>query len=145
MRPYHFFTTKDSMRTIDTYRILFAGLAVLSFFLTEAGRFVYRPYIYSNGIDDFGIADSMGNLGGIMVQIFLMLAVLNPPRKIAHHTFLFLVGGYILYEFMQLILPKGTFDWMDVYGTLVGGVIAYGVYHLVRLLIRKNKVLLVIK
>jgi glycopeptide antibiotics resistance protein len=101
---------------------------------------VYRPYIYSNGIDDFGIADSMGNLGGIIVQIFLMLAVLNPPRKIAHHTFIFVIVGYILYEILQLILPKGVFDWLDVYGTLIGGIIAYGIYQLALLFVKNNTV-----
>ncbi|PLX22246.1 MAG: hypothetical protein C0599_06970 [Salinivirgaceae bacterium] len=145
MKPDRFFTTKESMRTIDTFRILFAGLAVISFFLTEAGRFVYRPYIYSNGINDFGLADSMGNLGGIMVQIFLMLAVLNPPRKIAHHTFLFVIVGYILYEILQLILPKGIFDWKDVLGTIIGGIIAYSIYLLMRVLLRNNKTYFVIK
>jgi glycopeptide antibiotics resistance protein len=145
MKPDRFFTTKESIRTIDTFRIVYACLAVLSFVLTEIGRYVYRPYIYESGIDDFGIADSMGNLGGIIVQIFLMLAVLNPPRKIVHHTFFFVIGGYVLYEFMQLILPKGTFDWIDVYGTLVGGVLAIIFYMLIRFLVRSNKVIYVFK
>jgi hypothetical protein len=145
MSPDRFFTTKESIRTIDTFRIVYACLAILSFALTEIGRFVYRPYIYANGINDFGIADSMGNLGGIIVQIFLMLAVLNPPRKIVHHTFLFVIGGYVLYEFMQLILPKGTFDWLDVYATLFGGIVAGFIYLITRLIFRVDKVLFVFK
>ena len=28
--------------------------------------------------------------------------------------------GYILYEFAQPVLPKGVFDWKDVYGTAIG-------------------------
>ena len=28
--------------------------------------------------------------------------------------------GYIMYEFAQRFLPKGVFDWKDVYGTVPG-------------------------
>ncbi|MCF8365472.1 MAG: hypothetical protein K9H16_06805, partial [Bacteroidales bacterium] len=85
------------------------------------GRYFYRPWVYQNDINDFGIADSMGNLGGVVVQIFFGMAVFNPLVKKGIRLIVFFVLGYIVYEFLQFILPKGTFDWKDVYGTLVGG------------------------
>ena len=56
----NYFTNKASIKTIDSKRIIYLLLAVLFFFLTEIGREIYRPYIYTNNIDDFGIADSLG-------------------------------------------------------------------------------------
>jgi len=136
----HFFTDRESFRTIDLFRLLYAMTAVVAFFLTEAGRFIYRPYIYRNGINDFGIADSMGNLGGIVVQIFFSLAILNSQKRKAFNVVGFLVAGYILYEIVQPYLPKGVFDWKDIYGTVIGGFVSVIFLLLLRLIVRNNRV-----
>ncbi|MCX2719189.1 hypothetical protein [Lentiprolixibacter aurantiacus] len=136
----NFFTDKTAVKTIDRYRIIYLGMAVLSFVITEMGRNIYRPFIYSNNIDDFGIADSIGNSGGIMVQVFFTLAILNSRGRKAFNVVVFLVIGYILYEILQPYLPRGTFDWKDIYGTLIGGVIALLVLFLLKKTI-KNKVI----
>jgi hypothetical protein len=136
----HFFTDRESFRTIDLFRLLYAMTAVVAFFLTEAGRFIYRPYIYRNGINDFGIADSMGNLGGIVVQIFFSLAILNSQKRKAFNVIGFLVAGYILYEIVQPYLPKGVFDWKDIYGTVIGGFVSVIFLLLLRLIVRNNRV-----
>ena len=78
----NFFTNSTSIKTFDFLRITYLIIAVLFFFITEAGRKIYRPYIYSSNIDDYGIADSIGNSGGIIVQIFFSLAILNSPSKL---------------------------------------------------------------
>ena len=114
----------ESMRTIDLRRVAYLITGIAAFFLTEFGRFVYRPYIYQNHVNDFGLADSIGNLGGIIVQIFVMLAFFNSSFRKGFNLIVFLVAGYILYEFLQPYLPKGVFDWLDVYATIVGGLLA---------------------
>jgi hypothetical protein len=48
--------------------VYFVTCAVL-YVLTELGRKVYRPYIYRNGISDYGFADVVGNLLGTAVSI----------------------------------------------------------------------------
>jgi VanZ family protein len=136
----NFFTDKASIKTIDSIRIIYFLIAVLFFFLTEIGRNIYRPYIYANNIDDYGIADSIGNTGGIIVQIFFMLAILNSPRKKVFRVIGFIVIGYILYEILQPYLPRGVFDWKDIYGTLIGGVISLFVWLFVKKFV-KNKVI----
>jgi len=133
-------TDRETLRAIDLFRLLYATTAVVSFFLTEAGRFIYRPYVYRNGINDFGIADSMGNLGGIVVQIFFTLAILNSQRKKAFNVVGFLVAGYILYEIVQPYLPRGVFDWKDIYGTIVGGIVSVVFLLFLRLIVRNNPV-----
>ena len=70
----NFFIDKEKIKVIDTFRIYYFIIFVLSFLFTEFGRFVYRPFIYENKIDDYGLADSICNWGGIIVQIFLNLS-----------------------------------------------------------------------
>ncbi len=134
------FTDRETFRTIDLFRLLYLLTAVVAFVLTEAGRYVYRPYIYRNDINDFGIADSMGNLGGIIVQVFFSLAILNSQKRKAYNVIGFLVAGYILYEVLQPFLPKGVFDWKDIYGTLIGGFVSVLFLLLLRLIARTNRV-----
>ena len=133
------FTDKEAFRTIDRFRIIYLVAAILAFILTELGRFVYRPYIYNNDINDFGIADSMGNLGGIVVQLFLSLALLNSRKIQTIRVFAFIIGGYIIYEILQPFLPKGTFDWKDIYGTLIGGAFSFLIWWMIVSFV-KNKV-----
>lgn len=135
----HLFTDRDTFRTVDLVRLLYVLTAVVALFLTEAGRYIYRPYIYRNDINDFGIADSMGNLGGIVVQVFFSLAILNSQRRKAYNVIGFLTIGYILYEIVQPFLPKGVFDWKDIYGTLIGGFVSVVFLRLLGVIVRTNR------
>lgn len=139
------FTDKEQLKTIDTKRIVYFVVFLLSFLFTEFGRYVYRPFIYHNHINDFGIADSIGNWGGIVVQIFFGLAIINSSFKQGFSVIAVATGGYILYEFAQPYLPKGTFDWLDVYGTLAGGIIALALFFLIHKLTKQNKIIFRIK
>ena len=139
--PNNFFIDKEQLRTIDTRRILYFLTSVFSYLITEVGRFVYRPFIYENHINDFGIADSIGNSGGILVQIFLGLAILNPTFKKGFRLIGLFVFGYIFYEILQPYLPKGTFDWLDIYGTLIGGLIGLLLYLFIHKVIKHNKII----
>jgi len=135
----NYFIDKDRIKTFDKLRIIYFICFILAFALTEAGRYIYRPWIYENNFNDFGIADSMGNLGGIIVQIFFGLSIFNPLAKKGIRLILFFVSGYILYEILQPYLPKGTFDWLDIYGTLVGGVVALIIFLVIQLAFRGVK------
>ena len=136
------FTDGDALRTVDVVRLAFAALALGAFLLTEVGRTVYRPFVYEAGIDDFGLADSVGNLGGIVAQVFTSLAILNSPKSKAFTVIAFLVVGYVAYEVVQPYLPRGVFDWNDIYGTLLGGAVSVLLVVLVRSVVRPNRVLM---
>lgn len=135
------FTDEDSLRTVDVLRLVYVAVAIAALVLTEAGRTLYRPYIYETGVEDFGIADSIGNLGGIVVQVFASLAILNSRASKALRVIGFLVAGYILYEIIQPYLPRGVFDWKDVFGTILGGIIAALLVLVLRRVVRPNRVL----
>ena len=137
----NFFIDKENLRIIDTFRILYFVIFLISFGLTEIGRFIYRPFVYENNINDFGLADSIGNLGGIIVQIFFGLALINSTKKKGLRIISFFVSGYILYEIIQPILPKGVFDWKDIYGTFIGGFIGMLIFLLIHRVIKQNKII----
>jgi uncharacterized membrane protein len=139
--PYKLFTSEEPLRRIDTRRIVYLIIFILSFIVTEFGRHVYRPIIYRNNINDFGLADSIGNMGGIIVQVFFGLALLNSDYKQGFRVIGFLTTGYIIYEIVQPILPKGTFDWKDIIGTLLGGMVSAIVFFLIQKYYKKNRIL----
>ena len=137
----NFFLDKDHIRTIDTFRIIYFVTFLISFGLTEIGRHIYRPFIYENNINDYGIADSMGNLGGIIVQIFFGLTIFNSTRIKGLRLIVFFILGYTLYEIAQPFLPKGVFDWKDIYGTIIGGLIGSILFLLLHAVIKRNKII----
>ncbi len=137
----NFFLDKENIRTIDTFRIIYFVTFLFSFGLTEIGRYIYRPFIYENNINDYGIADSMGNSGGIIVQIFFGLLIFNSTRIKSLRLISFFILGYILYEIAQLFLPKGVFDWKDIYGTFIGGLIGLFLFLLIHKVIKRNKII----
>jgi hypothetical protein len=138
--PYKLFTSLEQIKRIDSRRVIYFFAFAISFLVTEFGRHVYRPIIYRNDIQDFGLADSIGNLGGIVVQVFFGLALLNSDHRQGYRVIGFLVVGYIIYEIMQPILPKGTFDFKDVVGTLVGGLFSALVFFLIHKKHKNNRI-----
>lgn len=137
----NFFLDKEKIRTIDKFRVIYFVTFLIFFGLTEIGRYIYRPFIYENNINDFGLADSMGNLGGIIVQIFFGLALINATKKNGLRIISVFVIGLILYEAVQPILPKGVFDWKDIYGTIIGGLIGMLLFLLIHKVIKRNKII----
>jgi len=88
-------------------RLGFLSVAALAFFVTEFGRFVYRPYVRRNDINDFGLADSIGEYWGIVVQIFVIIAAYNSTKKQSFRI-VSLSSRLRVYEFLQPVLPKGS-------------------------------------
>ena len=80
-------------------------------------------------------------MGGIIAQVFLGLALMNSNLKQGFRVIGFLIIGYIFYEFVQPILPKGTFDWKDVFGTILGGMLAGIVFFMIQKCFKKNRIL----
>ena len=115
-----FFSLDRALRFGPLRKAYLVTFAVL-FVLTELGRKVYRPYIYRNGIDDFGFADVIGNLFGTSVSIFFNLAFCHATRAQGVRIIAFTTLGITIYELLQPILPKGVLDWKDVISTPIAG------------------------
>lgn len=115
---------KERVLRPDLIRLVYLIVAVASFMFTELFRIRLRPIFREYGINDWGFTDSIGNGGGILAQIFLALAILNPNQKQSYQLAALLSCGYVVYEFLQPILPKGTFDWNDIWATGIGCLIS---------------------
>jgi hypothetical protein len=100
------------------YFVTFAAF----FILTEIGREIYRPFVYQNGINDFGLADVIGNLLGTVAIIFFCLGVNHANWMQSIRITVFVTVGVTIYELLQPILPKGTLDWKDVVSTPIAGI-----------------------
>lgn len=110
------------------------------FIVTEIGRQVYRPYIYDNGIFDYWIADTIGNLTGTITIVFFNLAIVNPTQKAGRIALAGVTLGLIVYEFAQYFSPRSVLDWKDMIATLIGGLISLGIYELLSTWYREESI-----
>ena len=122
---------RNRIFTIDAKRIAFFLIFVFMFVFTEIGRKIYRPYIYSNEIFDFWIADTIGNFTGTIAIIFFDFAGINPRYRQGRIFLIIITLGLIVYELLQYFSPKSIFDWRDIIATLIAGLISWGIYELV--------------
>ena len=93
---------------------LFAGIGwILSF--------TYRPYIYANHINDWYLADTIGNIVAVPAVAFLFYAVQKTIRqtKLAVLTLDFF--SWCLYE----LVFSQTFDWWDILASFLMCLITY--------------------
>lgn len=120
---------KKRLFIIDKKRIAFFVIFVVMFFITEIGRRIYRPYIYSNDIFDYWIADTIGNFTGTIAIVFFDFAGVN-PKPLQGRIFLIIITlGLIVYELLQYFSPRSILDWRDMIATLIAGLISWGIYE----------------
>lgn len=110
----------DRMRAV--YLMITVILLCTGYFLNS----IYRPYIYSNNITDFGIADAGNNLIFVPGVHFLLLLIRNKPLTTYLGDILLILGVYMSIELFQLFgLIPGTFDWQDMTGLVIGAMVAF--------------------
>jgi len=127
-----FFTDGPAVRRMSKLRVAYGVLFVVALFGTELLRLKLRPAVYASGNGPRWLFDTIGNSGGAVVQIFLMLAIMHSSFRQALRVIGFVVVGYSAYEVLQPFLPKGTFDINDIIGTVAGGVISLALVLLLR-------------
>jgi hypothetical protein len=125
--------------TWNRLRSAYVLVFLLSFVITEIGREIYRPYIYQNGLNDFGIADTMGNHLGAVTLVFFILAVMNATRQEALIVIATVTVGYVGYEFVQQFLPGSVIDPKDMIASIVGGVLSFLLFSAIYQFIGKGE------
>jgi SAM-dependent MidA family methyltransferase len=120
----HFLKKKNGLTALKK-RTLF--IAMSAYFITEMARSFYRPYIYSNGIDDFLIADTIGNSFGTMTAIFMILTLSGKSTHKDWNIVIMIIVGLLFYELLNLT-GKTAIDTNDMFATLIFGSISALIY-----------------
>ena len=94
------------------------------------GRPIYRPYIYANQLNDFHIADTLGNTLGTMTTVFVAIAVFSKDRAGGFFILKMATLGVVLFELLHPLLGKPTDVW-DIGATLLTGVFCYAIFDFI--------------
>lgn len=112
------------------------AIGTTAWFLTEMARSFYRPYVYANNINDWVIADTIGNSLGTITAIFIVLTMSGRGTNWEWKLVGVVIAGLIGYECLNLT-GQHSFDLNDVVATIVFGSISILVYA--RILARHGK------
>lgn len=104
------------------------GLGAAAIILYEAARAWYRPYIYANGIEDFHLADTLGNSLGTIATVLVFASLFG--RSHADGLFVLRASAIAVavYELAHPLLGK-PIDPYDLAATVVAGVICQAAYR----------------
>lgn len=97
--------------------------------LCEAARAYYRPFIYSNEINDFHIADTLGNSLGTVGTVFVFVSLLGRTRTQDIFLIRTVVISVLVYELAHPLLGKPIDPW-DMAATVLTGFVCEGLHRL---------------
>lgn len=99
------------------------GIGITAYFITEMGRSFYRPYIYLHDIDDWVVADTIGNSFGTVTAIFMIITMSGRGTHWDWRLVGMVVLGLLAYELLNLP-GHHEFDTNDVIATVLFGAIS---------------------
>ena len=106
--------------------LLAIGLSAVGIY--EAARAWYRPFVYSQGLNDFHVADTLGNSLGTIATVLVFGSIFGR----FHIQTLFVLRAAAMavavYELLHPLLGK-PIDPFDLLATVLAGVICQGVYY----------------
>lgn len=93
-------------------------------------RPIYRPYIYRNNINDFHVADTIGNTLGTIATVFVLIGFIGKGRS--QHIFLIktITISVALYELAHPLLGKPIDPW-DILATILTGGLCLMLYKVI--------------
>ena len=112
-------------------RIINLAIGVSAILVYELiARPIYRPYIYKNKLNDFHLADTIGNSLGTVAAVFVIIGFVGEGR--AQHWFLIktITISIVLYEIGHPLLGKPIDPW-DILATVITGGLCLALYKAV--------------
>jgi hypothetical protein len=103
-----------------------AGLVAIVF--CELGRSYYRPYIYSNHIRDFHIADTLGNSLGTVATVLVFMSIFGRTFEQSVSTLRAAAVGVVVFELAHPLLGKVIDPW-DILATLISAALVEVAYR----------------
>lgn len=116
---------------LTRYRAINFAIGISALLIYEfIGRPVYRPYIYANKINDFHIADTLGNTFGAMPTLFFLVALFSTEKT--KGKFFLILGTFsvVVFELAHPLLGKAIDLW-DIGATILTGLLSYGLFNLI--------------
>ncbi len=120
----HYLIKHDDYNTLKKITL---GIGISAYFLTEMARSFYRPYIYANNIDDWVVADTIGNSLGTVTAVFMILTMSGRGTSWDWRLVGMVIAGLIGYEMLNLV-DDHQFDVNDVLATFLFGGMSILVY-----------------
>lgn len=88
--------------------------------------FFYRPYVYSNNINDFGFADVIGSFVSVIAACTFFWAFKNYSKKEKNKQIIIIVMTFgLFWELFGLLNIHGTFDIKDSIACVLSGGITF--------------------
>lgn len=111
------------------YKAINFSIGIFALLIYEfVGRPIYRPYIYNNKINDFHIADTLGNTFGTLPTIFFLIAILSNETTKGNYLIKLGTLSIVAFELAHPLLGKPIDIW-DILATILTGFISYVVYN----------------
>ena len=103
------------------------GIGISAFLATEVARSFYRPYVYANDINDWVIADTIGNSLGTVTAVFMILTMSGRGTRWDWRLVGMVIAGLVGYEMLNLF-DDHAFDLNDLSATLIFGAVSASIY-----------------
>ncbi|WP_224485080.1 hypothetical protein [Robertkochia aurantiaca] len=111
------------------YKIINFAIGLSSLLIYEfIGRPIYRPYVYRNDINDFHLADTLGNTFGTLTTLFILIAIFSHERDKGNYLIKLGTLSIIVYELAHPLLGKPIDVW-DIAATFITGIFSYFLYN----------------
>lgn len=114
---------------LTKYKAINFAIGISALLIYEfVGRPIYRPYIYNNKINDFHIADTLGNTFGTLPTIFFLIAFLSNEKTKGNYLIKLGTFSVIVFELAHPLFGKPIDIW-DIIATIMTGFISYLIYN----------------
>lgn len=114
---------------LTRYKVINLAIGIIALLVYEfVGRPIYRPYIYNNKINDFHIADTLGNTFGTLPTLFFLIAFLSNDTTKGNYLIKLGTFSIVVFELAHPLLGKPIDIW-DILATILTGFISYVVYN----------------
>jgi len=123
------FKTELKYWKFTKYKAINFAIGISALLIYEfIGRPIYRPYIYKNKINDFHIADTLGNTFGTLPTIFFLIAILSNDTTKGNYLIKLGTFSVVAFELAHPLLGKPIDIW-DIGATILTGLVSYLVYN----------------
>jgi hypothetical protein len=103
-------------------RVINLSIGVVAILIYEFfARPIYRPYIYRNKINDFHLADTIGNSLGTIATIFILIGLIGRGKTQHISLIKTITVSVVLYELAHPLLGKTIDPWDILVTVLTGG------------------------